>query len=276
MTTISGYLIWSESTQVTTHIYNVCLIARPDVCSFKKQRRNTILNDVTGVKMQIREVIYNFYESKTHFTLDTLKEMLKNKRIIRVSKISLLKLLKHFGKDCSRRYLCEKMRIVQQTVVFLRKYMENYDSNLWRVVFIDETWVFSNGSVRKSWQNLPKKSVKSTVGKRFFILHTGTSVGFIPGASLIFSTTNKSMDYHNNMNCDNFEEWIQQQLLPNLEEPSLILMDNASYHTRQLNKQPTCQWKKHDIAEWLTENNIPFRCLGLKEWSYGWWCYGFR
>jgi hypothetical protein len=32
------------------------------------------------------------------------------------------------------------------------------------------------------------------------------------------------------MNGENFEHWMSTQLLPNLDEPSVIVMYNASYH----------------------------------------------
>jgi transposase len=33
------------------------------------------------------------------------------------------------------------------------------------------------------------------------------------------------------MNRKNFENWFKTELIPKLEEPSLIIMDNASYHS---------------------------------------------
>lgn len=48
------------------------------------------------------------------------------------------------------------------------------------------------------------------------------------------------------------------QLLPNLKEPSLIIMDNAPYHSWLFQKMPTTTWKKADIQKWLKENDIPF------------------
>lgn len=34
------------------------------------------------------------------------------------------------------------------------------------------------------------------------------------------------------------EMW-EEKLIPNLTEPSVIVMDNASYHVTQINKPPT-------------------------------------
>ncbi|KAH9640368.1 hypothetical protein HF086_003054 [Spodoptera exigua] len=65
-------------------------------------------------------------------------------------------------------------------------------------------------------------------------------------------------DYHHNMNAVNFNKWLREKLIPNLNEPSVIVMDNASYHSIIVNKAPTSQNRKNDIREWLTLNNILF------------------
>lgn len=91
---------------------------------------------------------------------------------------------------------------------------------------------------------------------RYIILHAGTSKGFIDGASLVFKSGNKTGDYHGEMNADNFEKWLKNDLLPKLEEPSMIVLDNASYHSRQVNKAPTTSSRKDEMISWLNENNV--------------------
>ena len=39
-------------------------------------------------------------------------------------------------------------------------------------------------------------------------------------------------DYHKVFNGENFVAWFRDSLLPNLHQPSLIMMDNAKYHTQ--------------------------------------------
>lgn len=65
-------------------------------------------------------------------------------------------------------------------------------------------------------------------------------------------------DYHHDMNAANFNKWLQEKLLPNLNEPSIIVMDNASYHSVIVNKPPTTQTRKSEIRGWLTFNGIAF------------------
>jgi hypothetical protein len=68
----------------------------------------------------------------------------------------------------------------------------------------------------------------------------------------------KSEDYHNLINGENIEHCMVIQLLPNLEEPSFIVMNNAPYHSVLLEKPPTWSWRKDKIIVWLQEKVIPF------------------
>jgi hypothetical protein len=60
------------------------------------------------------------------------------------------------------------------------------------------------------------------------------------------------------MNGENFEHWMLTQLLPNLEEPLIIVMDNAPYHSILLEKPPTQSWRKDEIIAWLQQKGILF------------------
>lgn len=57
------------------------------------------------------------------------------------------------------------------------------------------------------------------------------------------------------MNGDSFESWFKK-VLPLLEENAIIVIDNASYHSRKLEKIPTTAWRKEKIKEWLMSKNI--------------------
>lgn len=99
---------------------------------------------------------------------------------------------------------------------------------------------------------------KISAGKRHIIVHAGSEKGFVANALLVFSTKSKMADYHDDMNKNNFLKWLKEKLIPNLKEPSVIIMDNASYHVTQINKPPTMQSLKADIQKWLSDNNIVF------------------
>lgn len=43
---------------------------------------------------------------------------------------------------------------------------------------------------------------------------------------------NTSADYQEDMTANLFETWFREQLLPNISANLVIVMDNASYHSR--------------------------------------------
>ncbi|XP_046144685.1 uncharacterized protein LOC123988481 [Osmia bicornis bicornis] len=59
------------------------------------------------------------------------------------------------------------------------------------------------------------------------------------------------------MNADNFERWIQEKVLPNIPDNTVIVMDNAPCHSVQINKPPTKYATKTAMLNWLIKNNIP-------------------
>lgn len=192
--------------------------------------------------------------------------MLEHRNILQTSSTSLRRLLHLLGfkftKENNRRALMEKNDVAALRFSFLRKYQAILSCHLQRdIVFLDETWIFSKGSQTKSWQDDNIQSVRKPEGydgKRFIVVHAGTRNGFIPNASLLFSSKSATSDYHGEMNSDLFKNWIETQLIPNLEEPSIILMDNAPYHSVLREKSPNQSWSKGSIITWLNNNKIPY------------------
>ena len=87
-------------------------------------------------------------------------------------------------------------------------------------------------------------------GSRLILLHAGGFHGFVPGAMLLFKSKS-TRDYHEET------RWFKEALLPNLKPNSVIVMDNAPYHSVQLHKPPTAKDRKHVIFQWLLENRVP-------------------
>lgn len=85
-------------------------------------------------------------------------------------------------------------------------------------------------------------------GERLIICHAGTCNGFVQNSLLAFKSK-KTGKYHEDMNAEVFTEWFQN-MLNNLEEPSIIIMDNASYHSVSISNN------KSELIEWLKANNI--------------------
>lgn len=126
---------------------------------------------------------------------------------------------------------------------------------------MDETWIFSKGNPGRSWQDQDVRSVRKPEGydgKRFIIVHAGSKSGFLENASLIFASKSQTEDYHGEMNGEMFRKWLTGHVISNLEEPSLIVMDNAPYHSMLAEKRPSSAWTKLQLSTWLTANNISF------------------
>ena len=91
------------------------------------------------------------------------------------------------------------------------------------------------------------------------VLHAGSAeVGFIPDCELVFVGTHDDQgDYHTEMNSTLFLEWFDR-LLKALDRPSLIVLDNASYHNARTpeTRAPNMSAKKAVIRQWLTDRKV--------------------
>lgn len=78
---------------------------------------------------------------------------------------------------------------------------------------------------------------KASCGPRYIVCHAGGRSDFVEGASMFINSKKKPNafdDYHGDMNSETFKKWFANSLLPNLKEPSIIVMDNASYHSTKV------------------------------------------
>ena len=96
------------------------------------------------------------------------------------------------------------------------------------------------------------------------------SDGFIDGCDLVFLAKSKDHDYHQEMNSVVFLEWFENQLMPALKNPSLVVLDNASYHNVKTEDTmcPNFSQKKTVLQNYLTQHNIPFSATDTKKVLY--------
>ncbi|RVE44789.1 hypothetical protein evm_010588 [Chilo suppressalis] len=84
--------------------------------------------------------------------------------------------------------------------------------------------------------------LKSPTGKdrRLIISHIGSDEGFVEAGLLIFESKKNSMDYHEELNSECFEEWFKS-ILPNLKPNAVLVLDNAPYlfNSRKVEHIPT-------------------------------------
>ncbi|GJQ69422.1 hypothetical protein Trydic_g6537 [Trypoxylus dichotomus] len=149
----------------------------------------------------------------------------------------------------------------QLSPIIVNIFMKDFDTlKAWHVlhrdsvsstsmVFLDETWIYSKGNKIRSWQDDTIESVHKPEGydgKRFMVAYTRSEQGFINRASLIFASNSKTADYHSAMDS---RKSVTKQLIPNLPPNSLVVMDNARYHSVVTNKIPNTLSRKQDIMD---------------------------
>ncbi|KAK4328629.1 hypothetical protein Pmani_000938 [Petrolisthes manimaculis] len=218
--------------------------------SAKRKRNAPVLDSIDSFDENcIRNEITAFYERREIPTHCKILEKVKEPPVnIYGGRTSLQKLFHKIGfhfkvTDSGRHILMERDDIVAARCKYLRVLNETRNStNPPSEVYLDETWVNQNESVKKCWTTSEGKvgpKLKSGKGARFIILHAGGANGFVPGGWLLFKSKNGNKgDYHDSMNSERFHEWFQNQLLPGIPPGSLIIMNNAPYHSKILNKAP--------------------------------------
>ncbi|XP_054717309.1 uncharacterized protein LOC129226706 [Uloborus diversus] len=165
--------------------------------------------------------------------------------------------------------------------VWRRKYLRqirHYRNEGRTVYYTDETWVNFGHTKQTVWQDTfikrPKEAFMSGLstglkaptgkGSRLIITHAGSEKGFVKGAADVFKAKKSKGDYHEEMNGDYYEQWFKNKLLPNLDPNSIIVIDNASYHSVFVENIPNTSTKKDDIRRWLTSKNIAWNSDMLK------------
>ena len=138
-----------------------------------------------------------------------------------------------FRKTNKRRILAERREIVVARASYLRSIRRLRQTQPERqFVYLDETWFSQNDVQERAWLDSHEISGRKTAlgkGRRLVILHAGSSRGFISGALFSAGNDGQTADNHSNMSTDKFEKWFEEQLLPNIEPSSVIVMDNAPY-----------------------------------------------
>lgn len=211
----------------------------------------------------IRQTIEDFYlVQKVVPSVSKLLPVLKNKIDFHWSKETLRRVLHEMGftwKKCAskRLFLIERRDIVNWRCQYLTQ-MRQFRLEKRNIFYIDETWIDTNLTFDKCWQGPHVTGVMSnhSSSNRLIVVHIGSSNGFLPGSSLIFKAGTSSGDYHGQMNSNNFEKWIREKVVPNLPESSIIVMDNAPYHNKQVDKPPSKYSVKSEMIDWLQRKGI--------------------
>jgi hypothetical protein len=153
---------------------------------------------------------------------------------------------------------------------YLRK-IKSFREAGYDIVHMDETWVNQNHCTDHMWlpndgSDSPK--IPSGKGKRLIVLHAGMrSEGLIDGCDLVFLAKSKDGDCHQEMNSVVFLEGFENPLMSALKNPSLVVLDNASYHNvkTEYTVCPNFSKKKAVLQNYLTLHNIAFSATDTKK-----------
>ncbi|XP_043234052.1 uncharacterized protein LOC122392576 [Amphibalanus amphitrite] len=205
------------------------------------------------------------YEKGERVTLNSILMKVTSELDLTFSRSSLRKILLQNGfryrKVNNRKLLMERPYVRAARARYLREMRRIRNTEPDRaVIYLDETWFSQFDFDQKGWLDDREFCGRRSVvgkGKRLIIVHAGSRDGFVGDALLTTWTDGKSTDYHDSMNAQHFEEWFSS-LLQNIPANSVIVMDNASYHSRIKNKTPTTSNKKGEIQAWLEENGISY------------------
>ena len=76
-------------------------------------------------------------------------------------------------------------------------------------------------------------------------------------------------DYHDSMNGDSYEQYFANSLCTNVPQGSLIVIDNAPYHSRNDETYPVSKRKKQQYIDWLKSKDIavPKKNLRAELWT---------
>lgn len=256
-----------------------CLLTKTPVSSIKDIVNSEVLNkrkkrsDFQSHRLDnseqdmIRRKIYSLYQSQIVPTLDKLKRKLEEDETnISISRATLHRVICKMGfkyrKIDKKQVVMESHRLRTWRFNYLQE-IKKYRSENRCIVYLDETWFDTHDTVSKGWVDSSKNcqtKAPSNKGKRITIIHAGSEDGFVPNCLLLSAKNIKdsSLDYHEDTSAELFENWFQNYLLKNIPENSVIVMDNASYHSRLLHKTPNSSSTKTEIQEYLLQNDIYF------------------
>ena len=153
-------------------------------------------------------------------------------------------------KNAKTKKLLESEDIILKRIQYLRN-MKRYRTEGRPIIYIDETWKDSHLTFNKCWQSEEVDGIlrAGNASRRIIVLCAGGSMGFLPKTKLIYKANTTQGDYHGQMNPNIFEKWAKEKLLSNLPESSVFVIDNAPYHTVQIDKIPNSNSRKSDILD---------------------------
>ena len=220
----------------------------------------------------IRRHIYARFANKEYLTVKSVLKGLTDDGIVppATSESTAIRILHQMGfryRAAQRKMYVRKesMEIVCRRIKALRE-LKAFRQRGHQIVYLDETWFTTRMNHSREWVDSTQASTSATFsrqvppgdGERFIVVAAGTEEGFIDGSFISFTAKNASGDYHGEMNSELFLRWLTTSLLPSLGEPSVLVLDNAPYHSMltEESRCPTSATRKADLVNWLVQRGI--------------------
>ncbi|KAL4085236.1 hypothetical protein QTP88_027095 [Uroleucon formosanum] len=235
----------------------------------KKRSKKCLFDKIDDLdRNALRQKVHSFWLRKELPTIDKILEAVNDDPALpNYKRTTLYTIIKKLDFVFTKRKRCSVLTEREDLLVWRQNYIDDirkYREEGRTVYYLDETWVNAGDCVEKLWvdktihskhdafnRGLTTDATNPTgTGKRLIVLHIGSHKGFLEGGLLCFLSKKNSGDYHDEINGDHFHEWFQS-IIPCLEPNSIIMMDNAPYHSVRTEKIPTSSSKKDEILLWL-------------------------
>lgn len=239
----------------------------------RTKSRKSILDDVDDFDVNaIRRKVHSFFRRNEIPTINkVLKAVNDDCDLPNFKRTTFHSLLKKIGFKYLKRGRNSSLVEKENIILWRRRYLRTIKGMRQegrKIYYMDETWLNAGHTLDKVWRDTTINSSKqaflsglstglkapSGKGERLIITHIGSNTGFLQEGLLLFKS-NKNKDYHKDMNSACFEEWFKK-ILPSLEQNSVVVMDNAPYHSRKEERIPNTSSTKQVIKDWLKSKNI--------------------
>lgn len=249
----------------------------------RKQKNSRELKYDEFTRSCIRRKVHSFFLRNQPPTLNAiLAEVNKDPDLPDFKKTTLNTLLKEMGFEYNKRgnksIMIERPDILAWRRDFLIA-VKRFRKQGKNIFYTDESWINTGTSVDKAWTDTTVKTPKQAFlaglsvglkpptarGPRFALVHTGNEDGFLANAQLVFLCKKNTADAHDEMDGETYEAYFRNQVLPNLPPHSVVVIDNASYHSRKVEAIPTMAWRRNKIIEWITQHGATYEPHMLKK-----------
>lgn len=220
----------------------------------------------------IRRHIHKMFSKKLHLTVSVISADLKTAGIIPedTCETTVWRIMHTMGfrYRLSQRKMYvrkESLEVVCRRIAALRA-LQRHRNEGRTVVYVDETWFTTRMGHNREWVDTTETPISTTYsrqvppgeGERFVVVAAGTDEGFVDGSYLCYPAKSNQGDYHGEMNGELFKRWLTTQLLPSLPSPSVLVLDNAPYHSQltEGSRCPTTATRKADLIKWLEHHKI--------------------